>query len=883
MFTTRPEIAGIFGVVASTHWIASQVGMAVLERGGNAFDAAVAAAFTLHVAEPNLNGPGGDAPIILHSARSGTQHVVCGQGVAPQAATPDAFRDLGLDLIPATGLLPAVVPGAFDAWCLLLRDWGTWELPDVLDYAIGYASRGIPIMPRVSAAIESMRPLFEAEWQTSAAVFLPGGRVPAPHGLFARPALAATYERLCREAVGTTREARIEAARNAWYRGFVAEAVDRFFRATEVLDVTGRRHRGLLAAEDFARWSATVEDPVAYAYNGHTVLKCGPWSQGPVLLQQLALLRGFDLGGMDPFGAAFVHTIVECAKLAYADREAWYGDPHYTEVPLNTLLSANYNDERRKLVTGDASMELRPGRIDGRTPWVDGDAAARAPLLASTPGTGEPTVARLGVIGADTCHIDVIDRDGNMVSATPSGGWLQSSPVIPELGFPMGTRGQMFWLKPDLPGSLVPGKRPRTTLSPSFALRDGKPWMAFGTPGGDQQDQWSLIFFLRMVHHNMNIQEAIDAPAWHSEHFPSSFWPRVARPGKLVLEGRYDDDVLEDLTARGHKAEKGEPWSEGRLSAARVEDGQYPGRCQPAWHAGLRRRALMLRQPGPAPTERIESVAGHGKTLDFLLQPGLTLNGALTRPLLAAGARGGTVTFETAILSPFRYVVPGPPRDAAHVAWFSDPRSPGEARIERANATFGWRDGAPFVHCHGAWIEPDGTRRGGHILPHETIVRSTGPARAWAVTDVAIIAEPDPETNFTLFHPVASETPADGTQMLLARIRPNEDFGAAVEALCQRYGVGQAVIRSSLGSLIGARFTHGAEVTDYATEVLVRHGLITKGETPELDMLVVDMNGVVHEGVLQPRGNLVCITFELLLEPVSDPHPARTVAIVPAL
>ncbi len=581
MFTTRPEIAGTFGVVASTHWIASQVGMAVLERGGNAFDAAAAAAFTLQVAEPHLNGPGGDAPIIVHSTRTGTQHVVCGQGVAPQAATLDAFRDLGVDLIPATGLLPAVVPGAFDAWCRMLRDWGTWELPAVLDYAIGYARNGIPIVPRISATIEGVRPLFEAEWKTSAAVYLPGGNVPAPNSLFARPALAATYERICREATGATREARIEAARNAWYRGFVAEAVDRFFRSTEVLDVTGRRHRGLLTADDFARWSATLEDPVAYDYHDHTVLKCGPWSQGPVLLQQLALLRGFDVGGMDPLGAELVHTIVECAKLAYADREAWYGDPRFADVPLNTLLSASYNDQRRQLVGPDAAMTLRPGQVNGRTPWVDHDAATRAGLLPNAAGAGEPTVSRLGVIGADTCHIDVIDRDGNMVSATPSGGWLQSSPVIPELGFPMGTRGQMFWLKPDLPNSLAPGKRPRTTLSPSFALRGGKAWMAFGTPGGDQQDQWSLLFFLRMIHHNMNVQEAIDAPSFHSEHWPSSFWPRIARPGKLVLEGRYDDAVLHELTRRGHKAEKGDDWTEGRLSGARVEDGQFRAGANP--------------------------------------------------------------------------------------------------------------------------------------------------------------------------------------------------------------------------------------------------------------------------------------------------------------
>jgi gamma-glutamyltranspeptidase / glutathione hydrolase len=580
MFTTRPEIAGTFGVVASTRWLASQVGMAVLERGGNAFDAAVAGAFTLHVAEPHLNGPGGDAPIILHDARKGTQHVVCGQGVSPGAATLETFASLGLDLIPGTGLLPAVVPGAFDAWALLLRDWGTWELPDVLAYAIGYARNGIHIVPRISAMIETMRPMFEREWKTSAAVFLPGGRTPAPGSLFARPALADTYERVCREAVGATREARIDAARNAWYRGFVAEAIDRFFRSAEVLDVSGCRNRGLLTGDDLARWSATVENPVGYDYHGHTVLKCGPWSQGPVMLQQLAVLRGIDLGAMDPVGADFVHTVVEAAKLAYADREAYYGDPDFVSVPLDVLLSSSYNADRLGMIGGTASLALRPGVVPGFAAVVDHDAASRAALLGGdTSGTGEPTVARLGASSGDTCHLDVIDRHGNMVSATPSAGWLQSSPVIPELGFPLGSRGQMFWLRPGLPNSLAPGKRPRTTLSPSFALRDGKPWMAFGTPGGEQQDQWATTMFLRMVHYNMGIQEAIDLPSFHSEHWPSSFWPRVARPGKVVIEGRYSDTVLAELRARGHEADKGEDWSEGRLSGARIEaDGQmYAG------------------------------------------------------------------------------------------------------------------------------------------------------------------------------------------------------------------------------------------------------------------------------------------------------------------
>jgi gamma-glutamyltranspeptidase/glutathione hydrolase len=575
MFTTRPEIAATFGVVATTHWIASSVGMAVLERGGNAFDAAVAAAFVLNVAEPHLNGPGGDAPIMLHDAKTGKQSVICGQGVSPDAATPAKFAELGLDLVPGTGLLPAVVPGAFDGWATLLRDWGTWELADVLDYAIGYASRGIHLVPRIPAAIETMRPLFEAEWPSSAAVWLLNGRPPQVGGLFARPALASFWQRLLREAVGTTREARIDAARNAFYRGFAAEAVGKFYAGNEIMDVSGRRHRGLLTADDMARWSAPVEAPLSIDYHGHTLLKCGTWSQGPAFLQQLALLKGFDLAAMDPEGPEFVHTVVECMKLAFADREAYYGDPDFAQVPLETLLSDAYNDERRKLVGDTASMALRPGSVPGFAADVDHDAFQRVALLSNSAGAGEPTVARLGATGGDTCHIDVIDRWGNMVSATPSGGWLQSSPVVPELGFPLSTRGQMFWTKAGHPNSVAPRKRPRTTLSPSMVLRGGTPWMAFGTPGGEQQDQWQPIMLLRMIHHNLTIQQAIDAPSFHTEHWPSSFWPRIARPGKVVLEGRFAPAVLEALVARGHKAEMGDAWSEGRLSAARIEpDGQ---------------------------------------------------------------------------------------------------------------------------------------------------------------------------------------------------------------------------------------------------------------------------------------------------------------------
>jgi gamma-glutamyltranspeptidase / glutathione hydrolase len=573
-FTTRPEILGTFGVVASTHWLATATGMAILERGGNAFDAAVAAGFALQVVEPHLNGPGGDLPIILYDARQDATLVICGQGVAPRAATVAAYRALGLDLVPGTGLLAAVVPGAFDAWLRMLRDHGTLALRDVLAPAIGFAAGGYPLVPMISATIERVRDLFASEWPSSAAIYLPGGDVPAPGSLFRNPALAATYRRIVEEAesVGGDREAQIEAARRAWYRGFVAEAIDRFCRDNEVLDVTGRRHRGLLAADDLAAWEASTEPPLSYEYHGYTLCKAGPWSQAPVALQQLALLKGLDLAGLSATDPAFVHTVVECAKLAFADREGFYGDPSFVEVPIAALLGEPYNAARRRLVGEEASLELRPGRLDGyggAVPWQPRGDAGDVAHAGAHGGIGEPTVARAELAErGDTCHVDVIDRHGNMVAATPSGGWLQSSPAIPELGFCLGTRAQMFWLDESHPAGLTPGKRPRTTLSPSLALRDGQPYMVFGTPGGDQQDQWALHAFLRHVHFGMNLQEAIDAPAFHTEHAPSSFYPRAARPGHLALEGRFPKASLDELRRRGHDLEIADDWSLGRVCAA---------------------------------------------------------------------------------------------------------------------------------------------------------------------------------------------------------------------------------------------------------------------------------------------------------------------------
>jgi gamma-glutamyltranspeptidase/glutathione hydrolase len=580
-FTTRPEIEGTFGVVTTTHWIATAVGMGMLEKGGNAFDAAVATAFTLQVVEPHLNGPGGDVPIVLYDVKRGKPEVICGQGVAPAKATIAHYRSEGLDLVPGTGLLAAVVPGTFESWMMLLRDYGTMTVAEVLAPAIGYAQNGHPLLERTNATISTVADLFREYWPTSAAVYLPHNKVPVVGELFTNPTLAATYTRIVKEAesAGSDRVAQIERARKSWSQGFVAEAIDRFCRTQDIMDTSGQKHRGVLSADDMARWTPHVEAPLTYDYGRYTVCKTGPWGQGPVTLQQLALLKGFDLDGLDPTGAEFIHLIVECSKLAYADRETFYGDPAFVEVPMATLLSDAYNAERRKLVTDKASLELRPGSIQGFGAVVKlrretvaigtGNMAAGAgePTVGRL-GAGEPTVGKMGSMRGDTVHFDIVDKDGNMISSTPSGGWLHSSPVIPELGFCLGTRAQMFWLEEDHPAALAPGKRPRTTLSPTMALRDGEPYLAWGSPGGDGQDQWITQMFLRHVHCGMNLQESIDAPAWHSEHFPSSFWPRTARPGVLVLEGRVPQKTVDELKRRGHVVETGPDWSEGRLTAA---------------------------------------------------------------------------------------------------------------------------------------------------------------------------------------------------------------------------------------------------------------------------------------------------------------------------
>jgi gamma-glutamyltranspeptidase/glutathione hydrolase len=584
LHTTRPDIRGTFGTAASTHWIATATAQSVLERGGNAFDAATAGAFVLQVVEPHLNGPGGDLTAIFATATNPTPAVLVGQGPAPEGATPGHYRAEGLDLVPGSGALAAAVPGAVDAWLLLLRDHGTWELADVLAAAVGYARDGHPVTPAVVRTITTVRGLFEEHWPTSAAQWLPGGTVPAPGDLVRNAALASVFERLVAAGDGAgSRSARIDAARTEWAEGFVAEAIDRFVR-TPHRHSSGSDHAGVIRASDLAAFRASYEPATTAEFRGCTIAKTGPWGQGPALLQTLRVLEPFDDALLDPSTEVGAHTIAEAQKLALADREAFYGDG---DVPLDVLLSDAYTDERRALISDRASAELRPGSVDGVVHAIPpvrtlaeaervgtvaaqgvGEPTVRVEASTATPveDRGEPFVAPDGDTRGDTVHIDVVDRWGNIVSATPSGGWLQSSPTIPELGFCLGTRLQMTWLEEGTASTLRPGERPRTTLTPTIVLRDGAPVLALGSPGGDQQDQWQLLFLLRWIVGGYSPQQAIDAPAMHTTSFPGSFWPRTWEPAGLVVEDRLGDEVIAGLGARGHVVTRAGDWALGRLT-----------------------------------------------------------------------------------------------------------------------------------------------------------------------------------------------------------------------------------------------------------------------------------------------------------------------------
>jgi len=577
--TSRPELVGSRGAVAATHWLASSAGMAVLDQGGNAFDAAVAAGFVLQVVEPHSNGLGGDLSVVLHVGQTGQVKVICGQGPMPKAATSQVFADLALNQIPGSGVLPACVPGAFGGWLRLLAEFGTRRLTEVLDAAIGYADAGYPLLPEAARAIGVLAPLFETDWLGSGAVYLADG-VPASGSRMRNRALATTMKRLV--AIGSSassdRLAQIDAAHAAFYSGFVAEEIDAFVRNTDVLDATGRRHRGLLRGDDMAAWQPTVETPASLDYGVYTVHKPGVWSQGPVFLQQLALLADLDLVSAGLNSGEYVHVVTEAAKLALADREAWYGDPTHGVDPLPDLLRAEYTRARRALIGERASLLPEAGSPGGRRPrevTVEAEHPSSGPEWMVQIHEGVPNlVLAATAVSGDTCTVAAADRWGNLVAAVPSGGWLKSSPVIPGLGISLGTRGQAMWLgAPEHPNALAPGKRPRTTLSPTVVLRDGAPHLAFGTPGGDRQDQWTLESLLAVTEFGLGLQAATECVMFHTDHFPSSFAPHSCRPGVLVVEDDVEPGTVADLRARGHRIALAPARSLGKVCMTGFEAG----------------------------------------------------------------------------------------------------------------------------------------------------------------------------------------------------------------------------------------------------------------------------------------------------------------------
>jgi gamma-glutamyltranspeptidase/glutathione hydrolase len=549
----------------------------MLEEGGNAIDAGVAAGFALAVLKPQDNGIAGEAPILVYAAECQRPFAVNGNGAAPREATIERFRETGIDLIPGDGFLPAVVPAMVDAYVTALAMFGTMPLSEVMAPALALAREGFPVYPELQRSIEGSLPRWKERYPSTIPVFAPGGKPPAVGQLLAQPDWVAAMGTLVeaeRKAARGGRMAGLRAARDVFYRGEIGREIVRFARAAEVMDASGKAHRALLSEEDFATYSARVERSVSVDYRGLAVHKCNTWCQGPVFLQQLALLEGFDLAAMGHNTSDYIHTVIECAKLAFADREAYYGDPQFVEVPLERLLSDQYAEERRRHVDPKrASLEDRPG---GGTPAVGRGFHAPPPTAADLPAW---PIMDCG----DTTQLDAVDRWGNMISITPSGGWFTASPVIPGLGFPLGTRGQMFMLDPAHPNSLQPGKRPRSTLTPSLVTKDGRPWMVFGTPGGDCQDQWTLQFLVNYVDFGMDLQEAIDAPTFHTMHFRNSFYPRQVRPGVMAVEGRIPESVRRELEARGHTVEAVGDWANGQVVAVRfdAETGLISGAASP--------------------------------------------------------------------------------------------------------------------------------------------------------------------------------------------------------------------------------------------------------------------------------------------------------------
>ena len=592
-FTTRPVVMGTRGVVTAGHYLAAAAGFRIMEQGGNAIDAAAAMCVCLNLLEPQScgirrRGPharllregqkvlrdqrhGLGAPGVLDRLVSGQRHRSHPRRRLPADHRSRRRRHLGAGPVPV---------------------WDHELLPGAAACDTPRRGHGFPVYQKLHDSLASSRSKYMDIYPTTGEVYFPDGRVPEVGEILRNPDFAEMLKTMCRAeeaAAGKGRIAGIEAARDAFYKGPIAERIVAFIHDNPVEDASGAAHTGMLSYDDMAEWRAELEEPVTYNYRGLDVSKCPSWTQGPVFLQQLAILEGYDLRGFGHNSADYLHTLTESAKLAFADREAYYGDPKFDDVPMDVLLSESYSAGRRELIGQRASVDMRPGDVGNGVPEYATIPVAEDNRIAL--GIGPREVRDLGLGHAhmgDTTHLDAVDSEGNMVAATPSGGWIGTSPVVKGLGFPMGTRGQMFYLNPARPNALAPRKRPRATLTPSLATRGGEPFMVFGTPGGDGQDQWTLQFLLNYVDFGMDLQEALDAPTVHSVHFPSSFYPRESFPGRLVAESRIPREVITALEDRGHEVMLKDPWSNGKVLGIRFDPdrGVISGAASPKGNIG---------------------------------------------------------------------------------------------------------------------------------------------------------------------------------------------------------------------------------------------------------------------------------------------------------
>ncbi|MEC5383484.1 gamma-glutamyltransferase family protein [Aurantimonas sp. C2-6-R+9] len=562
--TYYPRLFGRRGAVTAEHYLSTDAGAEVLKAGGNAVDAAVAAVLVEGLVNPQMHTIGGECPMLISMAGSNRVISINGNTAAPERATPEAYRKRGFTDVPEEGILAAGVPAAFGALITALTHFGRLPFTQVAAPAIALARDGFPahagLIQQEKFGIRDLAAKFRGEWAGSAEVYLPYGKVPGPGDILHNRALAAMFEHLgeLERHAGGDRAAGLSAVHDGFYKGDIA---------TEIAKFSSERD-GLLSRSDMERFETFLEDPQSIDFAGTTLFKCGFWTQGPTVLQALAMLEPMNLAALGHNSAEYLHTLIETVKLVYADREQYYGDPQKVNIPATELLSRDYAALRADLIdAGSANAELRPG-----------DPKNGQALLS--------TEDRLGGRdwGPGTVHVDVIDSEGNMVAATPSGAWIKSAEVVPALGFPLGNRLMTFYIDPPQhPNRVAPFKRPRTTISPSLAFREGKPWMVFGSMGGDQQDQWQLQFFLNCVSFGMTIQQAIEAPKFSSEHFPGFFAPHTRFPNRVRIEPRVGEHVLQALSERGHQVEVAADWSEGFLLAAarNFETGVLEAGCDP--------------------------------------------------------------------------------------------------------------------------------------------------------------------------------------------------------------------------------------------------------------------------------------------------------------